>query len=114
MMSVGEGFVVVCSDCIVPADRARVLGALSVDREVIEISMAQMERGFCGNILQLKNGSGEHVIAMSSTAFHAFTSDQRERLSAHGKLLHADLSTIESVGGGSARCMLAEIFLPRA
>jgi hypothetical protein len=113
MMSIGQGFVVVCTESILPSDRARVLAQLSQDREVIEISMEQMERGFCGNILQLKNGEGEHVIAMSSTAFHAFTGEQRERLAAHGKVLHADLSTIESVGGGSARCMLAEIFLPR-
>ena len=114
MMSIGEGFVVVCTESIVPSDRERVLGQLSGDRDVIEISMEQMERGFCGNILQLQNTSGEKLIAMSSTAFHAFTGEQRERLAAHGKLLHADLSTIESVGGGSARCMLAEVFLPRA
>ena len=114
MMSIGQGFAVVCTECILSADRDRVLEELSERRDVVEISMEQMERGFCGNILQLQNEQGEHVIAMSSTAFHAFTEGQREQLAAHGTLLHADLSTIESVGGGSARCMLAEIFLPKA
>jgi len=113
MMSIGEKFGVVCTECVHPSDREQVLASLSRDREVIDISMAQMEQGFCGNILQLQNSDGEPLIAMSSTAYDSFTSAQRDRLVAHGKLLHADLSTIESVGGGSARCMLAEIFLPK-
>jgi hypothetical protein len=113
MLSIGDQFAVVCTDCIVPEDRARVLERLAWGREVIEISMDQMMNGFCGNILALESADGKPLIAMSSRAHAAFGEEGRQRLSKHGALIHAPLDTIESIGGGSARCMLAEIFLPR-
>lgn len=113
MMSIGMGFAVICAECIVPADRARVLGKLRQTHEVIEISMAQMAESFCGNILQISNTDGEPLIAMSASAHAGFTQEQRDRLEQHGRLLPLDITTIEEVGGGSVRCMLAEVFLPR-
>jgi hypothetical protein len=80
--------------------------------DVMEISVAQMEKHFCGNLLQLRTRDGEPLVVMSARAEKGFTPEQRRRLTAHGKLLSVDLETIETIGGGSARCMLAEIFLP--
>ena len=81
---------------------------------VVEISLAQMEKHFCGNLLQLRNRNGEPLVVMSARAEQGFTPEQRRRLAAFGKIVSVDLETIETIGGGSARCMLAEIFLPRA
>jgi hypothetical protein len=64
---------------------------------------------FCGNVLELENDRAEKLIVMSDRAFHAFTYDQRAALAMHADLVHADLTTIETHGGGSARCMLAEL-----
>ena len=113
MMSIGARFAVVCTDCIVPEDRAKVLDRLNATHEVIEISIPQMEQSFCGNILQLRSREGKPLIAMSERAFQGFTPAQRARLEGHGRLLPMPIPTIEEVGGGSIRCMLAEIFLPR-
>lgn len=114
MMSIGTHFAVVCSDCIAPTHRDYVVERLADTREVFAISMDQMEKGFCGNILELQSQDGEPLIAMSSRAYEAFGEDGRAFLSRFGTLVHSDLATIEAVGGGSARCMLAEIFLPQA
>lgn len=114
MMSLGENFAVVCAACIEgDGDRARVLQSLHRSFDVVEISPAQMERHFCGNILQVKNDSGEPLIVMSENARDGFASAQRRRLEHHGRIVSVDLSTIEAVGGGSARCMMAEIFSVR-
>jgi len=113
MMSIGDGFAVICSECF--ADKAelkQVLDNLSEDREIIEISISQMEQQFCGNILQIRNEKGEPLIAMSRSAFEGFTSRQKDILEKQGKILAMDVNTIEIIGGGSVRCMMAEIFLP--
>jgi hypothetical protein len=114
MLSIGEAFAVVCSACI-PDDLERnyVLQHLQQAHEIIDISLEQMEKHMCGNILQLRNKNGIPVIVMSQNAYEGFTPAQRSRLSQHGKLLPVPLHTIETVGGGSARCMLAEVFLPK-
>jgi hypothetical protein len=65
---------------------------------------------FCGNVLELENDRGGKLIVMSDRAFDAFNDDQRAALAAHAELVHADLATIETHGGGSARCMLAELY----
>jgi len=115
MMSVGEKFAVVCLESICEKDRIRVLEELKKDREVIDISLEQAEQYFCGNILQLKSEkTGEMVIAMSESCLKGFTADQLEILKKNGKIVAFPISkTIEFVGGGSARCMLGEIFLPK-
>ena len=113
MMSIGKTFVVICGECIVPEERDEVLGRLARYHDVIEISIPQMEQSMCGNILQIRNSADEPLIVMSRRAFNGFDDDQKWRLRRHGRLIPVDIDTIEQVGGGSARCMMAEIFLPR-
>ena len=114
MMSVGEGFAVICSESLHrPEQRRQVLSALSEHHEVIDISLAQVERSFCGNILQLRGAGGQPLIAMSEQAWNGFTSAQQRVLERHGQPVVNPIPTIEAVGGGSCRCMLAEVFLPR-
>lgn len=109
VMSVGSEWAVVCADAIDPLDRSEVLASLAeTGHETVFISLEQMA-AFCGNVLELENGSGEKLVVMSDRAFHAFADEQRATLAAHAELVHADLSTIETHGGGSARCMLAEL-----
>ena len=83
----------------------------SLGKEIIEISMEQMGR-FAGNMLQVVNERGEPLLIMSDQAFQSLTEDQIQRLEKYNPIIHAPLDTIEQYGGGSARCMLAEIFLP--
>ena len=114
MMNLGGRFAVICAESIRDAaGRARVIQSLGRSFDVLEISLEQMERHYCGNILQLRTRDNKNVIVMSARAEKGFTPRQRERLSAYGKIVSVDLETIESIGGGSARCMLAEVFLPR-
>jgi hypothetical protein len=70
-------------------------------------------QNFCGNVLQIENKQGHKFIAMSSSALAAFTAEQKATLEQHGKILSFEIPTIETIGGGSVRCMLAEIFLPQ-
>ena len=111
MMSIGDKFAVICLDCIHDtAEKKQVQSSLEASFDVIEISMDQMENFFCGNILQVNSAGGTPLIVMSRHAFEGFTKEQIKRLETHGKISSMDLTTIESVGGGSARCMMAEIF----
>lgn len=110
VMSLGSDWAVVCIEAIDPLDRSEVLATLAESgREVIDISLEQME-SFCGNVLELENERGEKVVVMSDRAYDAFTEEQRAELEARAELVHANLKTIESHGGGSARCMLAELY----
>lgn len=111
MMSVGDGFVVLCAECIKnPQEREKVLSSLRASHKtIILISMKQVH-SMCGNILQVNNSKGEKIIVMSQLALKEFTETQREELRKFGKFLPVEISTIETIGGGSARCMLAEIF----
>ena len=113
MMTVGDRFAVVCVEAITEvSDRYRVVRRLEErGREVIRISREQMH-AFAGNILELQGRDGR-IIVMSTTAVQALTEGQKERLQRHGELVTANVRTIERFGGGSVRCMLAEIFLPR-
>ncbi|MDE1222151.1 arginine deiminase-related protein [Vibrio aestuarianus] len=111
MMAVGENFCVICDEVIPEFERRFVVKSLAKDKQVISISLDQMNR-FCGNILQLETINGDKVIAMSKSAFDAFSPAQRSQLASHGKLLSFNVKTIEDIGGGSVRCMLGEVFLP--
>lgn len=113
MMAVGESFCVICDDVILEEEKRFVLKSLAKDKQIISISVDQMNQ-FCGNLLQLETASGQKVIAMSQSAYNAFTPAQISQLSSHGKLLAFDVSTIEQIGGGSVRCMLGEVFLPKS
>ena len=112
MLSIGEHFAVICADAIPDLRQRRaVLDRLAATgRKVLPISRGQMN-AFAANILELATGGGRRVIAMSETARQAFEPAQLERLAANADIMAAAIPTIERVGGGSVRCMLAEIFV---
>ena len=111
MMCVGDKFVVACLDSIKNIDERTELISFveDCDKELIEISIDQMEQ-FAGNMLQLRSTGGEPLLIMSATAKRALTTDQLESLMSYCKIISPELESIETNGGGSARCMLAEIF----
>lgn len=111
MMFIGHGLTGITLDAIDSADeRLRVeRSLLAGGLEVLPISRAQAAE-FCGNVLSLTNDNGEALFVMSAAAWRAFTLDQRARLEAHGRVLASELSAFERVGGGSARCLIAELF----
>lgn len=113
LMCIGSGFAVICADSIPnPHEKVVVLESLrSTRKEVITISFDQMNR-FAGNMLEVKNAKGETLIVMSQNAYRALDEEQRLVLQQYGKLVYADINTIETNGGGSARCMMAEVHLP--
>ncbi|RYU82831.1 citrulline utilization hydrolase CtlX [Hymenobacter persicinus] len=116
MMCVGSGFAVVCLESLRdPAERAVVVEALtSTGHEIVDISLAQVAR-FAGNMLTLRpTAGGIELLVMSQSAHDALTPAQRHTLSGYAELLPLPIPTIETIGGGSARCMLAEVFLPAA
>ena len=115
MMAIGEGFVVVCADAIAQAGpRTAVIEELGRDgKDVIAIDAAEMN-GFAGNLLALRTRGGNSLIAMSDAALRVLAPEKRRRLERHGSILSVGIPTIERLGGGSVRCMLAEVFLPRA
>ena len=67
---------------------------------------------FAGNMLQVENNNREKLLVMSSKAYESLTNDQVQELTKYNRIIHAPLSTIETNGGGSARCMMAEVHLP--
>ena len=111
MMCVGDKFVVACLDSIKNIDeRTEFISFVEdCDKELIEISIDQMEQ-FAGNMLQFRSTDGEPLLIMSATAKRALTTDQLESLMSYCKIISPELESIETNGGGSARCMLAEIF----
>jgi len=118
LLAIGTGWAVICSECISEkssaptlSTRAEVLSSLrSSGRDVLEISRQQMSH-FCANILEVCNTAGEKFLVMSSRAYEAFNQQQKETLKKHVKdILHAKLDTIEEIGGGGARCMIAELY----
>lgn len=112
MLAIAEGFAAVCLECIPDeADRAHVRAKLANRHTVIELTAQQTEEAFCANILQVRGSQGP-VTVMSQTAYEGFTPAQRTAMEAFGPLLPLPIPTIEKVGGGSARCMMAEVFLP--
>ncbi|MDG1064290.1 MAG: arginine deiminase-related protein [Flavobacteriaceae bacterium] len=114
LMCLGERFCVICLEAIdAPSERKNLLRHLRESKkEVIVISEAQMHQ-FAGNMLQVIGANDQRYIVMSASAKNALTEDQIAALSGHGFILDCDLTTIETCGGGSARCMMAEVFLPK-
>ncbi|MCL7988391.1 arginine deiminase-related protein [Sphingobacterium sp. lm-10] len=112
MMSLGTTFAVICIDSITDEAQRKVVQQALKDsgREIITISEEQMNH-FCGNILELRTKTdGDPLIVMSEQAYKHFTDEQKKKLATHGELVQTPLYTIEKYGGGSARCMIAEIF----
>jgi hypothetical protein len=114
LMSVGTHFAAICGDCIESSRRDAVLGILrSSGRVVIELSFEQMN-SFAGNMLELRTRTGATVVAMSDTARSSLSAEQSRQLEeAAGRIVCSPIPTIERLGGGSVRCMLAEVHLPR-
>ncbi len=114
LMSVGEHFAAICSACIEPARRAAVVRLLeSSGRVIVDLTMQQMQN-FAGNMLELRTQAGAPVIAMSQCARNSLALSQLAALTARGEtIVSADIPTIERLGGGSVRCMIAEVHLPR-
>ena len=114
MLSVGETFVCVGAKTIAEEDRSRVINSFeSTGKEIIEFTNQQIYSHFAGNMLQVKNAKGESILVLSDRIYEKLTSIQRTRLENHNDhLLPIDIRTIEKIGGGSVRCMLAEIFKP--
>jgi hypothetical protein len=114
ILSIGLRHAIICSAAIPDdAECKAVMASLSRHREVIDISLEQTEKYFCGNTLQLINKAGIPIIVMSMNAYHGFTDEQLVTLRGHGEIVPIAIPTIEHIGGGSARCMIAEVFLPR-
>jgi hypothetical protein len=114
MMCVADRFVVICLDCIDnELERSKVIETIkNSGKEIIEISEEQMHQ-FAGNMLQIQNRAGEKFLIMSETAYRSLSPDQVAAIGKYCEIIYSDLNTIEVNGGGSARCMLAEVFLPK-
>ncbi len=114
MMCLGETFAVICADCIDDKkERKMVLDNLKENgKEIILITEAQMNN-FAGNMLEVRGANDKRYLVMSAAAHQSLTPKQMEQLEKHAEILSSSLDTIEACGGGSARCMMAEIFLPR-
>jgi hypothetical protein len=115
LMNVGESLAVICADTITrPEQREAVLQRLAdTGHEIVMLTHEQLE-AFAGNMLELRAASGERLIAMSTRARESLTQDQLDTIEKHGTIVDADIHTIEDSAGGSVRCMLAEIHLPRS
>ena len=110
LMYIGTYYAGFCLVCIVPEDRERVRAQLSKTHEIIELSMDQL-RQFCGNSLELRGHDDKTILVMSSGAYAALQDSQRKQILNHvDRIIHSDISTIETYGGGSARCMLLELW----
>ena len=114
MMCLGTTFAVICADCIDDKqERKFVLEQLKKSgKEVILISEAQVNN-FAGNMLELVGANKQKLLVMSAAAHQNLTADQLAKLEKHAQIVSSSLDTIEACGGGSARCMMAEIFLPQ-
>lgn len=114
MMCLGETFAVICLDSIDnKKERKNVVKHLKADnKEIIDITENQVAN-FAGNMLQVKGNNNDLYLIMSQSAYDSLTTSQIQRLEKHSKILSSSLDTIEACGGGSARCMMAEVFLPK-
>lgn len=111
VLCIGYNFAIL-ADCTIPnlEERTVIYNRLkSLKKDVISLTYDQVS-AMCGNVIQLRNKDNESKIIMSKTAYHSFTSDQMNVLKAHGEVIAVDVTTIETIGGGSARCMIAEIY----
>ncbi len=111
MMCVGNGFAVICAESITDLqERKKVIDLLGKTHDIVEISYNQMNH-FAGNMLALQSKNGQHLVALSHSAFESLSPEQRTTIEKHAKLIPLKIPTIETIGGGSARCMIAEMFL---
>jgi hypothetical protein len=112
MMCIAETFAIVCLEAIDDKkEKKELIKQLKSDnKEVIAITEKQVVQ-FAGNMLQVKGEEEQRFLIMSSSAYNSLTKDQLQKIKKHNQIIHSSLDTIETCGGGSARCMMAEIFL---
>jgi len=113
MMSVAEKYAVICLESIRnPQEREKVMNILNqTGKEIIDITLDQVSH-LCGNVIELCNQQRESLLAMSEQSYKAFTASQKAQIQKYSKMVYAPIYTIEKIGGGGVRCMIAEIFLP--
>jgi hypothetical protein len=111
LMCIADKYVVICLEAIRDEEERRSLREIfnKTGKEIIDISYHQMNH-FCGNMLQVENRKGNQYLVMSTQAYNALSSEHRDRLSSYNPILHSQIDTIETLGGGSARCMMAEMY----
>jgi hypothetical protein len=114
MMSVGKNFALICLDCIDDSkERKNVIQHLRESgKEIISITEKQVAQ-FAGNMLQVKGENNQSFLVMSEKAFQSLSQQQKNQLEKHGEIIYSDVNTIETCGGGSVRCMMTEVFLPK-
>jgi hypothetical protein len=114
MMAIADKYAIICLDSIDDKkDCKNVLKHLKESgKQVIAISEEQVEQ-FAGNMLQVMGKNDQLYLVMSSSAYHSLDNNQKGQILKFNPIIHSDLSTIETCGGGSARCMMAEVFLPK-
>lgn len=114
IMTLGETFAVICADCIDDKkERKMVLDNLKEDQKEVILITEDQVNNFAGNMLEVKGTDDKRYLVMSNSAFQSLTKKQITQLEKHAEILSSSLDTIEACGGGSARCMMAEIFLPK-
>ena len=115
MMCIAENFAVICLDTIDDKkERKNVVKHLKQDgKEIVSITEKQMHQ-FAGNMLQLQGENKQLYLIMSASAHQSLTTNQVASIEKHCPIISSTLETIETCGGGSARCMMAEVFLPKA
>lgn len=115
MMCLAETFAVICADCIDDKkERKMVLDNLKADGKDIILITEEQVNNFAGNMLQVKGKDNKRYLVMSTSAHQSLTKAQIQKIEEHCEILSSSLDTIEACGGGSARCMMAEVFLPIA
>lgn len=113
VLTIGESFAILCADCIDDeSEREKVIKSLKrTEKEIILISENQLAN-FAGNMLQVIGNDEDRFLVMSKTAHDSLTPEQLSTMKKHTDILIVEIPTIEKIGGGSARCMMAEVFLP--
>ena len=113
LMALGEDIAIICLNSIdSKSEKKMVVQNLKEDgKEIIKISESQMQN-FAGNMLQVKGANDKKYMVMSTAAYHSLRPEQLTAIEKHAEILYSELRTIETCGGGSARCMMAEVFLP--
>lgn len=114
MMCIADKYAVICLASINNVEeRKKVIASLQKNnKEIIDISLDQLN-SFAGNMLQVKNADNELLLVMSTQAFTSLTPAQKNAIQKYNRIIHSPLNNIEAAGGGSARCMLAEVFLKK-
>lgn len=115
LLTIANGFAVICTEVICDKiEKEIVITALRKSGlEIVSITLEQMNK-FAGNLLQAENKDGSKILLMSASAFNIFSKAQLKVIEKFTNIVYSDISTIENIGGGSVRCMLAEIFFKRS